>query len=112
MQQGFAGRVPERALFSAALIFLVAFLALAVGVTHHRFDGVDHAARALVHRPSYPFLQSSMATASLVGGQPGQIVVVCLGSVVLWWRRRRWGLALPVVMAGAAVLQLLAKWIV
>src|ERR1051326_8252152 len=112
MQQELAGRVPERALLSAALIFLITFLVLAVGATHHLFDGVDHAARVLVHRPSYPLLQSSMATASFVGGQPGQIVVVCLGSLVLLSRRRRWSLALPVVMAGAGILQLFAKWLI
>src|SRR5438552_1845561 len=111
MRSGSGGCV-GRLLLAGAVACMIAFLALTVVVTEHRFDGVDRAVRALVHRPSHPWLTSSMETASLVGGRPGQIVVVCLGSVLLWRRRRRWGLALPAVMAGAGILQLVAKWAV
>jgi undecaprenyl-diphosphatase len=51
-----------------------------------------------------------MEGASFLGGHPGQIAVILLASGVLWSRRRRWALALPVVMAGAGLIQLLAKW--
>jgi undecaprenyl-diphosphatase len=50
-----------------------------------------------------------METASSLGGYPGQIVVVCVFSGMLWGRES-WGLALPLVMAGAGILQLAAKW--
>jgi undecaprenyl-diphosphatase len=94
------------------LASLIAFLALTAVVTHHQFDGADDMARALVHRPSYPLLRSSMEAASFLGGQPGQIVIVSLATILLWRQRRRWGFALPVVMAGAGILQHVAKWAV
>ena len=112
MRQGSAGHVPGRTLLAGAIGFLIVFLILTVVVTTHGFDGIDRVVRALVHRSAHPLLTSSMETASLVGGQPGQIPVVCLGSLLLWRRRRRWGVALPLVMAGAGVLQLVAKWAV
>ena len=103
----------RRALVIGACTSLVAFLLiLVVGVVDHGLDGADRMARAAVHRPSYAVVQSSMEAASFVGGRPGQIPVVCLGAVLLWRRRRRWALALPVVMAGAGVLQVSAKWAV
>ena len=97
-------------MLGGALLSVIAFLILTLAVMEHRLDGVDHVARGFVHRPSHPVVQSSMEAASFLGGQPGQIAVVCLGSVVLWRRRRRWGLALPVIMAGAGILQATAKW--
>jgi undecaprenyl-diphosphatase len=99
-------------LLAGALASLLAFLTLTAVVTRHGFDNADHLAREIVHGPSYPVLHSSMEAASWVGGRPGQIAVVCLGSALLWRRRRRWGLALPVVMAGAGLLQHVAKWAV
>jgi undecaprenyl-diphosphatase len=47
-----------------------------------------------------------------VGGVAGQVPLVLLGAAWLSRRRRRWGVALPVVMAGAGLLQLAAKWTV
>jgi undecaprenyl-diphosphatase len=100
-----------RGLLGTALAALIVFLALTAVVTQEGFDRLDGFARSLVHRPGYPFLDASMETASFLGGHPGQIVVIALASTVLWrQRRRRWGAALPMVMAGAGVLQLLAKW--
>jgi membrane-associated phospholipid phosphatase len=46
----------------------------------------------------------------LVGGQPGQLAVVLLGSLILWRRRPWWALTLPLAMAGAGVVQFTAKW--
>ena len=102
-----------RVLLRLAIASLVASVVLTFGVVAHRLDGVDRVARAVVHRPSsYAVVQSSMEAASYLGGRPGQIAIVCLGAVVIGRRRRRWGLALPVVMAGAGVLQATAKWAV
>jgi undecaprenyl-diphosphatase len=92
------------------LVCLIGFVALATIVTLHRFETTDRLAREVVHRSSYPLLHSVMAAASSLGGHPGQIVAVVLTSVVLWPRRRRWALSLPMVMAGAGLLQLAAKW--
>lgn len=100
-----------RVLLGGALVSLVGFLTLTAVVTHHGFDGADRLTRAFVHPPHASVLDSSMEAASFLGGQPGQITVVVLGSAMLWRRRRRrWALSLPVIMAGAGVLQLAAKW--
>jgi undecaprenyl-diphosphatase len=96
-------------LVAGALLSLVAFLTLTALVTQHRFDSVDRLGRELARRPSHPLLRSSMELVSFLGGQPGQITVVVLGSVMVR-RRKPWALLLPVVMAGAGALQLAAKW--
>jgi membrane-associated phospholipid phosphatase len=100
----------RRALLVGAVAFLASFLTLIVIVVHHRFDGADRVARTFVHQPGSPLWSASMEAASFWGGETGQIVVVVLGFAILWRRRRRWALALPVVMAGAGLLQLTAKW--
>jgi undecaprenyl-diphosphatase len=103
--------VRGRVLLAGALASLAAFVALTAIVTEQQFDGIDGIARAFVHRPEYAALRSSMELASFLGGQPGQIVVIVLGSILLWWRRQRLlACALPLVMAGAAIVQLSAKW--
>lgn len=99
-----------RALVVGVLVSLMSFLTLAVIVTQHRFDRADRLTRSLVHQSRHPLLQPSMEAASFLGGPPGQIAVVVLGSALFWQRRRRWALAFPAVMAGAAMLQLGAKW--
>jgi undecaprenyl-diphosphatase len=53
-----------------------------------------------------------MEGASFFGGRPGQVAVVVASAVMLWPRRRRWALALPLVMVGVGVVQFLAKWAV
>jgi len=112
MREGSDGRVRGRALLAGALASLIAFSALTAVVVQHRSDGLDQLAREFVHQPRHPLLQPSMEAVSLLGGQSGQVPVVVLGTVLLWRRRRRWSLALPVVMAGAGMLQLVAKWAV
>jgi undecaprenyl-diphosphatase len=89
---------------------LAGFLALSLLVTQQRFDAADRTARALVHQTHRPELLGFMTGASFLGGQPGQVAVVALAFVALWPRRRRWAVALPLVMAGVGVVQLLAKW--
>jgi undecaprenyl-diphosphatase len=95
-----------------AAAFLACFLTLTVIVVHHRFDAADRLARAAIHQPGSPLWSASMEAASFWGGEAGQIALVLLGCVVLWPRRRHWALALPVVMAGAGLLQITAKWTV
>lgn len=102
----------DRVLLHGGLLCLAGFLALTLLVTQQQFDAADRAARALVHQTHRPELLSFMAGASFLGGQPGQVAVVALAFVALWSRRRRWAMALPLVMAGVGVVQLLAKWTV
>lgn len=110
MAQGSARVDAGRALLGGGLLFLLGFLVLTAVVTQQRFDGVDLLARSWVHQSRDPGLQSFMEGASFLGGQPGQVAVVVVGSVMLWPRRRRWALALPLVMAGVGLVQLSAKW--
>ncbi|MGH7322970.1 MAG: phosphatase PAP2 family protein, partial [Candidatus Rokuibacteriota bacterium] len=91
---------------------LMGFLILTAIVTQHRFDPVDSLARTLVQQSQHSLLRPVMEGASFFGGHPGQALVVVLGSAMLWRRRRLWALSLPVVMAGAGLIQLLAKWAV
>ena len=103
--------VRGRILLGGALASLAAFLALTAVVTEQGFDGIDGIVRAFVHRPEYASLRSSMEMASFLGGQPGQVVVILLGSVFLWCRRQRLlACALPLLMGGAGILQFTAKW--
>jgi undecaprenyl-diphosphatase len=95
-----------------ALLCLLGFLVLTALVTQQRLDGVDLLARSLIYQSRHPGLQSFMESASFLGGQPGQVAVVVVGSVMLWPRRRRWALALPLVMAGVGFVQFSAKWAV
>jgi undecaprenyl-diphosphatase len=53
-----------------------------------------------------------MEGASYLGGEPGQVALLVVGVVILWPRGRQWAVALPLVMAGAGVVQLVAKWAV
>ena len=101
---------PSQTTLRAGILCLLSFLVLTLGVTQQYFVGTDRAARSLVHQAHHPSLMSFMEQASFLGGQAGQVAVVAGGVVMLWPRRRRWALALPVVMAGAGVIQLLAKW--
>jgi len=92
--------------------FLAGFVALVVLVNGDRLGALNEFSRALVHQPGPRLLQSAMEAASFWGGRPGQIAVVLMGSLVLWPQRRGWALSLPLVMTGAGVLQLTAKWAV
>src|SRR5262245_28741274 len=105
-----AGVNADRALLQGGLLCLAAFLLLTLIVTQQLFDGTDRVARGLVHQVRGPQLTSFMAGASYLGGSAGQVAVVIVSSVMLWPCRRRWALALPPVMAGVGILQLLAKW--
>jgi membrane-associated phospholipid phosphatase len=111
MSEGSPGRTRGVVLLGGGIICLTGFLLLTAIVTRDILASTDQLARMLVHGSQHPFLSPLMEGASFLGGQPGQIAVILLASAVLWSRRpRRWALALPVVMAGAALIQYLAKW--
>jgi membrane-associated phospholipid phosphatase len=102
----------DRAVLQGGLLCLLAFLTLTFIVTQHRFDRADQAARGIVHQTRHPAIAVFMEQASFFGGQPGQVAVLIVAVGTLWARRRRWALALPLVMAGVGVVQLVAKWAV
>jgi undecaprenyl-diphosphatase len=99
-----------RPLLAAAAGSLALFAGLAVVVTRDGFSRVDQAARALVQGSTDSLMHGAMHAVSFLGGEAGQVPVILIGSVVLWRRRRRWSVALPLVMAGAGLVQLAAKW--
>jgi membrane-associated phospholipid phosphatase len=104
------GTISDRALLQSGLVCLLGFLVLALAVVQHRFDDADHGARTLVQETRLPALVGLMTSASYFGGQPGQVAVVVASVAVLWTRRRRWAVGLPVAMAGIGAVQLAAKW--
>jgi membrane-associated phospholipid phosphatase len=112
MSQGSTRADASRALLQGGLLFLLGFLVLTVVVTQQHFVGADLAARSLIHQSHHPVLMGFMEGASFLGGQPGQVAVVVVGVMMLWPRRRRWALALPVVVAGAGAVQFMVKWAV
>jgi len=97
---------------AAAVASLLGFLALTAFVTHHGFDGTDQVARAFVHRPALTFLRPAMEAVSFAGGNIGEAVIVSLAAALLWRPRRRWSIALPLVMLGIAILAPALKWAV
>jgi undecaprenyl-diphosphatase len=110
MPQGSSGVAASWVLLGGGLVSLLAFLLLTVGVTQGRLAHADGRARAWVLQSDQPGFRSFMDGASWLGGHPGQTTVVLLGSAMLWRRRRRWAVGLPLLMVGAGVLQLVAKW--
>jgi membrane-associated phospholipid phosphatase len=110
MAQGSARANGDRGLLVGGSLLSLAFLILTTAVLAQSLDAVDLVARAFVHQSHRPWLQQVMEGASFLGGQPGQVTLVVLGSLMLWPRRRQWAVGLPLVMAGVGVVQLLAKW--
>ena len=102
--------IPGPSLLGSGLLFLLVFLTLIFAATQQRLDWMDQGARYFVHQSQGPRLQILMEVASSLGGQPGQLTVVLIGSVILWRRRPWWAFTLPLAMAGAGVVQFTAKW--
>jgi len=57
-------------------------------------------------------LDIPMQTVSFLGDRSGMVPLIALASLLVWQYRRRWALAVPIVMLGTGGLQLLAKWAV
>jgi membrane-associated phospholipid phosphatase len=102
--------IPGPTLLAVGTLFLLGFLFLILAAAQQRLDWMDQGARAFVHQRQGPRLEVLMEVASAAGGQPGQLAVVLMGSLILWRRRPWWALILPVAMAGAGVVQFTAKW--
>jgi undecaprenyl-diphosphatase len=112
MSQATSRESVGRALLVVGALSLLGFLVLTAAVSLRHLDGVDFVARSVIHESRHPGLLGFMESASYLGGQPGQVAVVVVGTVMLLPRRRRWALALPLVMLGVGFVQLLGKWAV
>ena len=90
----------------------LAFASLALIAGQRGVFDLDRSTEALVGLTRRAALHSSMETVSLLGQGSVLVPLIVLASLLTWRYRRRWALALPVVMAGAGGLQFLAKWAV
>jgi undecaprenyl-diphosphatase len=88
------------------------FVAVSLIAAQHGVFDLDRKADAVVGLTRQASLQGSMETVSLLGQGTALVPLIALASLLMWRHRRRWALALPLVMAGAGGLQLLAKWAV
>ena len=89
------------------------FLGLAGIAAQEHWFGVDHSAQGVIELVRDTRLDFPMQTVSLLGEGSALIPLIVLASLLLWrCYRRRWALGLPVIMAGAGWLQLIAKWAV
>ena len=104
--------IGRRALLVGAALAFAGFLGLAGGTLQHHWYGVDHSAREIVGLARVHGLDTPMQTVSLLGDQSGMVPLIALASVLVWQYRRRWALAVPIIMLGTGGLQLLAKWAV
>ncbi len=100
-----------RGWLAGALGFFLGFVVLTALVYCHCLDALDQLTRTAILHPGPSLLRSSMEEASFWGGQSGQIAAIAVACVILWYKQRRWAVALPLVMAGAGVLQVTAKWL-
>ncbi|HZR81382.1 MAG TPA: phosphatase PAP2 family protein [Candidatus Binatia bacterium] len=107
-----AGTLDARGLLLGSLLCLGAFVLVLAVVLLQGLDGTDAFVRGLVHPAGPTALRPWMERASFWGGEPGQLAITLGASCVLWRARRRWSVALPAIMAGAGLLQLVAKWAV
>ena len=94
----------------ASALLSVAFFAGLAALTAQPHLDVDRDARALVGLTRGPGLDVAMRAVTLLGEATGLVPLILVASLGLWRVRRRWAVALPLVMAGTGVLQLAAKW--
>lgn len=99
-----------RPLLIATLWSLGSFLTLVLVAATLPISDLDHRTRMLVHLTRLPVLDAAMSGVSVLGENYGLIPLIALGVALLWRSSRRWAVALPLVMAGTGVLQLVAKW--
>ena len=97
-------------LLGAASILLTAYLGLAVDAAHHQLLPGDRSVRSWVQPMRGGTLDGPMEMVSRLGEPAGLVPLILIASVVLWRASRRWALLLPILMAGAGVLQLAGKW--
>ncbi|PYN83038.1 MAG: hypothetical protein DMD96_03955 [Candidatus Rokuibacteriota bacterium] len=112
VQIGGAGLSGSRRLLSVAITSLAGFLGLAAMAVGKQLSGLDHATQTLVQLAHDPLLDAAMNGISGLGENYGLVSLIALGVALLWHRRRRWALVLPLLMAGTGALQLAAKWAV
>lgn len=101
-----------RAVIGLALLLALAFLALALFAATQRVFSLDYTAQALVQGGRHPLLEAPMRALTLLGS--GYVLAVLC--VPAWFLLRRGShplqRALPAVVGGAFLLNVLTKWLV
>jgi membrane-associated phospholipid phosphatase len=106
-------RTPRIApLLAIGMMASLVFAALASAAARHGVFALDRSTETFVSLLRRADLRSPMEIVSLLGQASALVPLIALASLVVWRSRRRWALALPLVMAGAGALQFLAKWAV
>jgi undecaprenyl-diphosphatase len=99
-------------LLAVGMVASLVFAALASAASRLGVFALDHSTETLVGLLRRADWRSPMETISLLGQASALVPLIVLASLVVWRSRRRWAVALPLVMAGAGALQFLAKWAV
>lgn len=94
------------------MVSSLVFAALATAAARQGVFALDHSTEAFVGLLRGARLRGPMEIVSLLGQASALIPLIMLASLVVWRWQRRWAVALPLVMAGAGVLQFVAKWAV
>jgi membrane-associated phospholipid phosphatase len=100
-----------RWLLPGAVVSLVGYIALAILAAQQEMIALDRGTRQWVRELARELPGLPMHVVTELGDKPGLIPLILVTMLVLWRLDRRWALALPVLMAGAGTLQLLAKWL-
>jgi undecaprenyl-diphosphatase len=102
-------RGKPRRLLSGALVSLVGYLALAVFAAQQGLFALDYGTHAWIEVVRHEALTLPMELVTRLGDHLGLPLLIAIAMAVLWNRRRRWALALPVLMAGTWAVQWIAK---
>ena len=105
-------RGKPRRLLSGAAVSLVGYLALAVIAAQQQLFALDYGTETWVRLLRGEALNLPMELVTRLGDNIGVIMLITIGTAILWRINRRWALALPVLMAGAGALQWIAKALV
>jgi len=105
-------RGKPRRLLSGAVVSLVGYLALAVFAAQQQLFALDYGTETWVRLLRSEALDLPMTLATRLGDNIGVVLLITIGTAVLWRANRRWALALPVLMAGTGALQWIAKALV
>jgi membrane-associated phospholipid phosphatase len=97
-------------ILGVAVGLLTAYLALAAVAAQRQLLPLDGSVRTWVQPWRSGGLDLSMEMISVLGEPAGLIPLIVIASAVLWRSSRQRALLLPMLMAGAGVLQLVGKW--
>ena len=90
----------------------VAFAFLALSAAQRGVFELDRGTQTFVGLTRHASLQTPMATITLLGQTTGLVPAIALAQLALWRCRRRWALALPIVMTGTWLVESVGKWAV